>query len=268
MPLQLLNGFRDSVLENYINITCKNPWGINYVMEFARTVQVSELQVVNAVVFVRISRASWVRMCERAQVLEGVSTDGLRLRHVAEHFKSDREIVMAAVLESGHALEFAAPELQSDPTVVLAAVSGTLGGTGVALQYASEELKGDQNIVLAAVSTYGGSIEYASADLRSNRDFVLATVALDGLALEYASDALRQDHDVVLTAVSEDGRALEYAAREFQGNSEVVMTAIATYPHVLRGLSEGAVPLQDCCFVGALLRRSIADVGDLLGDAT
>ena len=59
---------------------------------------------------------------------------------------ADREVVLAAVKQSGWALEHASDELKADRDLVLAAVEQD----GKALEYASDELKADREVVLAA----------------------------------------------------------------------------------------------------------------------
>ena len=60
---------------------------------------------------------------------------------------SDRDAVMAAVMEHGAALEYATSELQADRDIVMEAVRSK----GWALQWASAALKDDFATVLTAV---------------------------------------------------------------------------------------------------------------------
>ena len=84
--------------------------------------------------------------------------------------KGEREMVLAAVKQNGHALRNAPAELKGEREIVLAAVKQN----GNALQYASAELKGDREIVLAALEQNGGALQYASAELKGDREIVLA----------------------------------------------------------------------------------------------
>ena len=72
-----------------------------------------------------------------------------------EKLKVDKEVILAAVKQNGHALEFADEKLKADKEVVLAA----LKQSGYALEYADEKLKADKKIVLAAVKKYGYALE-------------------------------------------------------------------------------------------------------------
>jgi hypothetical protein len=77
---------------------------------------------------------------------------------------SDREKLLAAVQQNGHALFYASAELKADREVVLAAVQQT----GRALVYASAELKADREVVLAAVQQNGRALCFASAELKAD----------------------------------------------------------------------------------------------------
>eukprot|EP00971_Amphidinium_carterae_P136529 2705117-Amphidinium_carterae.1 len=93
----------------------------------------------------------WVSVRKRiakrkARVLEEVRQSG-NLSCVADEFRSDRDVVLAAVKRDGCALQHAAENLQGDHEVVLAAVEETYW----ALQYAAESLRGHREVMLAAV---------------------------------------------------------------------------------------------------------------------
>eukprot|EP00971_Amphidinium_carterae_P238117 4727103-Amphidinium_carterae.1 len=59
---------------------------------------------------------------EKNRHLAAVKRDGRDLREVPEHYKANREVVLAAVQQSGSALEYAAAECKGDHTIVLEAV--------------------------------------------------------------------------------------------------------------------------------------------------
>eukprot|EP00971_Amphidinium_carterae_P045870 902422-Amphidinium_carterae.1 len=107
-------------------------------------------------------------MESRELVLQAVKKRWDSLREVDEVWKSDREVVLAAVREH----------------------------MGCALEFAAEALKGDREIVLAAVQESGQSLKHASEALRGDRDVVLAALQSKGTALIYATEALRADREV------------------------------------------------------------------------
>eukprot|EP00971_Amphidinium_carterae_P158510 3142351-Amphidinium_carterae.1 len=63
------------------------------------------------------------------------------LRDVGEVWKSDREVVLAAVRADGLAFQFAADALKGDREIVLRAVQED----GCALKYATEALRADRD---------------------------------------------------------------------------------------------------------------------------
>eukprot|EP00971_Amphidinium_carterae_P195562 3880743-Amphidinium_carterae.1 len=79
----------------------------------------------------------------RRRVLEWVKQDldGEALQDIAEVWRSDHEVVLAAVQANGRALQFAA-----------------------------EALKGDRETVLAAVRQHGDALEHATDSLRADRE--------------------------------------------------------------------------------------------------
>ena len=65
---------------------------------------------------------------EKSQILEIVCKDGWELQNLEDQWKSDKEVVLAAVGNLGHALEFADVRLKKDKEVVLAAIMSPKNG--------------------------------------------------------------------------------------------------------------------------------------------
>jgi hypothetical protein len=104
-------------------------------------------------------------------------------------------------------LVLAPEQFTHDRDVVLAAVAES----GVALFHASHELKGDKEVVLAAVSQYAHALEYADEELWRDREVVLAAVAEDGEVLELLDDdGLRRDEEVLVQAMAQNGAAIRF----------------------------------------------------------
>eukprot|EP00971_Amphidinium_carterae_P277585 5509224-Amphidinium_carterae.1 len=101
-------------------------------------------------------------MESRESALEAVKTWPF-LKKVDEVWKSDHEVVLAAVRAHGSALEFAAEALQGDREIVLTAVQQN----GFALEHATDSLRADHEIVLAAVRQNGYALGYATEALRA-----------------------------------------------------------------------------------------------------
>ena len=126
---------------------------------------------------------------------------------ITPDYKSDQDIVLAAVSSTFAALQIAGKRFQNNKEVTLAAVNHD----GVALLYASDQLQADKEVVLAAVNNNGLTLKYASDQLKADKEVVLAAVNNNGLALEYASYQLKADKEVVLAAVYRDPGAIARA---------------------------------------------------------
>lgn len=155
------------------------------------------------------------------EVLAAVTENGFALRDYPRFWK-DRNVVLAAVAQSGSALRCASDLLKDDENLVLAAVTQN----GQALRFASEKLKGNKDIVIAACSQSGICLQYASKEIRSTKEVVKVAVCQSGEALAYASQDLRGDRDLVLLAVNQNGYALEHASEQHRGDKEIVITAL------------------------------------------
>lgn len=138
------------------------------------------------------SHAVAKRHPEQAQWLEHVSRDGLAIRF-AGALSSDREVVLAAVRQTGDALQFVSPEMQGDREVAIAAVQQK----GRAVQWASVALQADHQVAVAAVQQNGNALQFLAMNLRRNRDVVLAAVGQHGSALRWAGRDLLSDSSIV-----------------------------------------------------------------------
>jgi len=174
------------------------------------------------------------RKSNRDIALAAVHQSGDALRYASAELQGDREVVLAAVRQYGDALRHASSELQANREVVLAAVQQE---DGSALVYASAELKADREVVLTAVHQSGHALRYASAELRADRQIVLAAAHQNERALVYASAELKADREVMLAAVHQNGHALEHASPELRADRQVVLAAVYQKPLVLRHAS-------------------------------
>ncbi len=74
--------------------------------------------------------------------------------------RNDKDIVLAAVNQNGHALKYASTELKNDKDIVLTAVNKA----GYTLRYASTELQNDKKLILNAYCTYPEILEDIKVD--------------------------------------------------------------------------------------------------------
>lgn len=147
------------------------------------------------------------------QVVLGVLQKTSLIEFASDTFKSDREIMYAAIKSDFCNLQYASPDLRNDKELVLDTVKVVSG----ALEYASNELKNDREVVLAAVNKSGYSLGQASYELRSDKEIVLVAIRnTQGAALRQASDELRNDKEFVLKAMSYHAEAFNGASRELK----------------------------------------------------
>ena len=97
------------------------------------------------------------------------------LSKVANEFRIDKEVVLAAVKLDGFCLEFAV-EYAADKDVVIVAVKQN----GLALQLAADTIRGDKEVVIAAV-------KQQSSDDIFEKHFKAAD------SFKFAADELRAD---------------------------------------------------------------------------
>ena len=161
---------------------------------------------------------------------------------------AEREVVVAAVRESGRALQYA-PALAADREVALEA----LRQTPAAGSYVAASLRADADFVREAVGL-GMPLRFVAEPLLT-RSFVLESVRANGLLLGTGAQHLCADREVVLAAVAQNGSALEAASKALRADKEVVCAAVASVGTALRC---AAKELRDDGEVARIaLRRSL-----------
>jgi hypothetical protein len=148
---------------------------------------------------------------------------GVSLCDVSNEFRSNRDIVMQAVIRNGYELQYASSELRNTRAVVAAAVRQN----GESIIYASETLREDYDFALLAVKTDGLCIQYMSQELQSILEITLEAVMQNGLALGNLSPAMRCDRDLALTAVKQNGISIKYLPYDWiLQNRDIVVEAV------------------------------------------
>lgn len=150
-------------------------------------------------------------------VLEAVKNCGLALQYAAEEFRSDKEVVLAAVRENGNALCFARKH-KTDNEVVLEAVKQD----GQALMHvvrpwyrrSETTYSPSREVVLEAMRTAGGLLAHVNPRFYTDKEVVLAAVKSEWRAarmlMANPSNILATDVDIVLALVKQAGRDLMY----------------------------------------------------------
>ncbi|OLP96980.1 hypothetical protein AK812_SmicGene20717 [Symbiodinium microadriaticum] len=197
------------------------------------------------------------RPAEQVQLLEDLQDSHHPkrvLREAPAKFRSDREVVLTAVVRDASCLSLADKTLQQcrefalnladrngmalkyctafqdDLEVCMAAVKQD----GFALQYASAALRKSKAVVLAAVGRDGLALEFAAPELRQDKEVVLAALEQDALSMDFVADCLKIDRDFLLFAVSVNGRVLERLAEDLQRDQEIVLAACQESSSALR----------------------------------
>jgi len=134
---------------------------------------------------------------------------GSEWEHASDRLKSDKEVVISAVLSSPASIKYADHKLQSDPDVILEALKKgyyELDGERFSeidevMVYASYRLVSDKEFMLKAIKIYPDSYRYASTNLINDKDFILDAVRSNSGVLEFLDSDLRSDKEIIMTAV-------------------------------------------------------------------
>jgi hypothetical protein len=115
-------------------------------------------------------------LCAKEAALRLVRRNGLDLQHLEEHFKCDREIVLAAIQQNHAAISFADQELQYDFSkhVYRAMAILQLSEDGMFLHWVLEELLDDRDVVLIAVRENGHALHFVPEPLRNDPSIITA----------------------------------------------------------------------------------------------
>jgi hypothetical protein len=151
-----------------------------------------------------------------------VSVNGYFLKFITE-FRSDRDVVIAAVSSSPCSLEYAADNFQDDLDIVNLAISGS----GAALQYASPRLKSRVDLVLKSlVNNNGHILKYLPDQIR--KDKALALIAIEnGLDYYFLDEELKSDRNICLEYVKKKGAVgFGNLINAFKSDKEICLEAI------------------------------------------
>jgi hypothetical protein len=160
----------------------------------------------------------------KSQALRLVAIHGSLFSQHLEYWKSDKDVILAAVQTCGFALAETTAELTADKTIVLAAVKTD----GRALMHAAACLADDEDVVRTAVLSDGSAIQFASKRLMIKRSLVLAAVQNDKTmeAMRSTRAYFADDREIMLAAVRKNCFSLKYASKELRGDKEIVLAAV------------------------------------------
>ena len=60
----------------------------------------------------------YTRLIDKKKAIEIVKKDGMKLKDLPRHLRSDKDVVLCAIKQNSLSIEFADPELYSDPQII------------------------------------------------------------------------------------------------------------------------------------------------------
>ena len=214
-------------------------------------------------------------MKDRIEALKAIQENELTLAELDDIYKSDKEIVFAAVKKNGKSLQFASKNLKNDKEIALAAIKEKY----CALEFASDYLKDDEQIIIETYNAFQHQripigkisehcklqpIEYASERLQNSEEFLfkalkfdkdvidkfpfeyraekffmMKAVQINGTVIIEASPELKNDRSLVLAAARENGWFLGFEAfSNFRNDIEIAAAACANSPYLIDEVPE------------------------------
>jgi CxxC motif-containing protein len=170
---------------------------------------------------------------DKEVVMAAVTGYGNNLEYAADSLKADKEVVLAAVNNSGSALRFSADDLKEDPEIFIPSLRNY-----ASLEDFPEQFKADKKFVLGAVAISGENLEYASDELKANKEIIKAAIKNDSGSLRHASEALRADKEIVLEAMKNGGVDFRHIDEKFKVDKEVVLEAVKSNNNLVSQISD------------------------------
>ena len=118
---------------------------------------------------------------------------------ISRRLRNDQSIIMAAVRINAAALYYASDDMKSNKEIVMAAVLNY----GVSLEFASKCLRNDFDVCISAVRQNRHALLHVSKELKSDQSFVLQAVRSCFRVLELVDDEWHSHPDVVYEALQD-----------------------------------------------------------------
>mmetsp|Transcript_67321 Transcript_67321/g.161408 ORF Transcript_67321/g.161408 Transcript_67321/m.161408 type:complete len:392 (-) Transcript_67321:117-1292(-) len=166
----------------------------------------------------------------KKETMRQLTRGSLKLDDVEEELKSDKHVVLAAILHDGQELKWAPETLRGDAQFILVAVRHN----PAVLQWAPPSLRLDREFVLGAVKRQAAALQWAPEVMRSDKQVVLEAVQRRSEALQWASEDCRADAEIVHAAVQRHPSALQWAAEQVRSDKELVLEAVKRWPESLQ----------------------------------
>lgn len=161
-----------------------------------------------------------------------------RFEKYAGGFKSDPDVVLAAIKLNPMVLQYASEDLKNNKKIVLEAVKRN----PLAIQFASNELKNDKEIVSTAVKKNGLTLQFAGEDLKN--DLLVVSDAFDqnSKAIQFAGNDVMTNKQQMRSFIMRNYRALEFMSKDLRNNREFIDFAVNEY---INKYSATSMPKED-----------------------
>jgi hypothetical protein len=193
-------------------------------------------------------------LSNRELALAAVRRSGLLLQYVTGDARCDREILLTACRQSGSSGYMYVPEkFKSDHNMMLAAITGN----GRSFSIVDEKLLNDREFLHEAIRANWKVFYSMPEQLRADRSIVLLALHLSGESayevLKLASKECHGDHECIAEAVRRAGPqsppVLAFASEEIRADRELVLEAVRSrhteYIHVGKALRQDYALLME-----------------------
>ena len=186
--------------------------------------------------------------------------DGSFIQHLNDDFRMDHELTILA-LETGAEFHNVHPIFRSNREVVLAAIkSAGFFPEHSLLTLASEDLQGDPSLVLEAIKRDDQAFKAIEKSLQFDLEFLTRVLQHNASTFQFFPNAIRDNAEFILTALTGtrgiDPHILEWASEKVRDDEQVILAAMeldhTSYVYASKRLKMSPPILR---FKQSLLRR-------------
>ncbi|MBM3579264.1 MAG: DUF4116 domain-containing protein [Alphaproteobacteria bacterium] len=146
----------------------------------------------------------------------------LAISTLPDCFKSDRNLILKAVLLDPSQFQHAADSLQEDQVFIyrLLKISPEV------LQYAAPEVCADRDFMEKATYINRAALRFAAWNLLDNKLFMKRMIEIDSFNYRFASDRIKEISEFAAIAFADNGLLLEFAPPKIKADKKLVKIAI------------------------------------------
>lgn len=161
-------------------------------------------------------------MTLKEKAIEKVRYDGLKLQLLADKWKNDFDVVMAACKDNGYAIKYASENLRSNKDLARIVLSRQ----GLELSKFSEAIKNDKELVEIAVKSTGYAFRDASNELKNDREYVLYLAENDPIVFGLSSDEIKSDFELIQKFLPRNQILYQELPKELRSNKDLAVKTI------------------------------------------